>query len=68
MASELERRELIIRFFIENPQWTLRTIANKTKVAKSTVSVTIKSFKENLNVERKIVSAKKNFRESRNVA
>ena len=59
MASELERRELIIRFFLENPQWTLRTIANKAKVAKSTVSVTIKSFKENLNVGRKVGSGRR---------
>ena len=59
MASELERRELIIRFFLENPQWTFRTIANKAKVAKSTVSVTINSFKENMNVGRKVGSGRK---------
>ena len=56
MASESERRELIIRFFLENPKWTLRTIANKAKVAKSTVSVTIKSFKEKLVLDEKKVS------------
>lgn len=63
MSSELKTRELIIEIFHENPKWTFKHIARKSKVCRETVSKVIKKFHKDLTVGRKHGSgAKKGIR------
>jgi transposase/predicted DNA-binding protein YlxM (UPF0122 family) len=59
MTSEVETRKLIIKFFQENPRWTLQKIAKEAKVHRQTVSDVIRRFKKDLTVNRKIGSGRK---------
>ena len=59
MASELHKREFIIRLFIENPRRSQQTIANKAKVLQSTVSEVIKKYQSDLTITRKKGSGRK---------
>lgn len=59
MASTVKRRELIIRLSKENPAWSQKTIANKAKVSRITVSRVLQKFERVLNVTRKIGSGRK---------
>lgn len=53
MSSELEKRNLIVKTFIENPRWTFKKIATEVKVHRKTVSKVIKRYQEDFNVLRK---------------
>ncbi|XP_039968651.1 uncharacterized protein LOC120780442 [Bactrocera tryoni] len=59
MASEVEAREKIIKFFQKKPQWSFKKIAKEVEANPKTISRVIKRFKEDVRVDRKKGSGKK---------
>jgi len=59
MTTNLEKSEFIIRLFLEKSRWSQKTIANKAKVDRSTVSRVIRKYKTNFNLARKKGSGRK---------
>lgn len=68
MSTELEKRELIIKNFFENPTFDYKKIARIAKVGRKTVARVIKNYKCRFNVLRKPGSGRpEGFRSPRRV-
>jgi transposase len=59
MSTELEKREFIVKKFLENPRWTFKKIAREVNVTEKTVSSAIKRYQESFNLQRKHGSGRK---------
>lgn len=59
MSTELEKREFIVKKFLENPRWTFKKIAREVKADEKTVSSAIKRYQESFNLQRKHGSGRK---------
>lgn len=60
MSDQKKVRTEIIKYFQLNPTWSYKKLAKHTKVCRQTVSNVIKQYRENLSVDRKPGSGRRN--------